>query len=287
MDSLDSADHERMAANLANWSDRVAIHMQADGYDPDTFASTPEALSGTVMQDRKEVGSVEGLDLLHLQCHIGTDTLSWARLGARVTGIDFSEEAIVAARSIANQAGLLARFLVSDLYESPNVLAEQFDIVVTGTGSINWMPDIRRWAKVVAGFVRPGGTFYIRDGHPMLRSIDVEPEDRLEVSLPYFEGEPSRWDEPGTYLGEGAVEHTTMYEWNQGLGEIVTAIIDAGLVIEFVHEHQTLDWQGHPLMERMPDGMYAFPNPQICPATFSVRAHRPTVDVSSIRYVHN
>ncbi len=176
-------------ANRENWDDRVAIHWGPDGYDAPGFIADPSRISATVETDRHVLGDVAGKRLLHLQCHFGKDTLSWARLGAEVTGIDFSPKAIAAARRLAADSGTAGRFVESELYAAPSVLDERFDIVYTGVGALNWLPDIRGWAGVVDHFLAPGSTFYMREGHPVLWSIDDERDDELlVVGHPYFEG---------------------------------------------------------------------------------------------------
>ncbi len=266
------------AANRANWDDRVPIHLNAKTvYDIDGFIADPERISPTVEFDRHQLGDVTGKSLLHLQCHIGHDTLSWARLGATVTGVDFSEPAIAAARDISLRGGAPGRFVVAELYDSPDVLPEHFDIVYTGTGALVWLPDIAGWAQVVAKFVRPGGTLYVRDGHPVFHSLDQErDDDRLEITLPYFEGAPQRWDEDVTYVeGDEKVEHSVQYECTHGLGETVTALIEAGFRIESLKEYQFLEWPALPSMVQGDDGRWRLPEgPDRVPMMFSIRATR-------------
>lgn len=265
------------ADNLANWNDRVPIHAGPDGYDLDRYRRDPTHLSSIVEFDRHYLGDVAGKSLLHLQCHIGTDTVSWARLGARVTGIDFSEPALAVARDLAEDIGVDATFVRSDVYGSPDVVEGSFDVVYTGVGAINWLPDIVRWAEVVAHFTQPGGTFYIREGHPMLWAIDHDADDdRLEVITPYFETrEPTTWDEDATYTGTGSLTATTSHEWNHGLGEIIDALIRAGFHIELVHEHRFLEWPALPTMRQEGD-RWVLPDEQrdLVPLMYSIRAIR-------------
>jgi SAM-dependent methyltransferase len=269
---------EFRAANRANWDDRVPIHLKAKTfYDIDGFKADPERISEMVEFDRSELGDVTGKSLLHLQCHIGHDTLSWARLGAVVTGVDFSEPAIAAAREISEASGTPGRFVLAELYDSPDVLPEQFDIVYTGTGALIWLPDIAGWARVAAKFVKPGGTLYVRDGHPVLHTIDLDRTDgHLEITLPYFEGGPQRWDEDMTYVEvPEKVEHSVQYEWTHGLGETVTALIETGFRIEALKEYQFLEWQAMPSMVQGDDGRWRLPEGQDrVPMMFSIRATR-------------
>ncbi len=238
--------------NLENWNDRVPIHTGPDGYDVEAFTADRTLLSEVVDFDRRYVGDVSGLTLAHPQCHIGTDTLSWAKLGATVTGIDFSAPALKEANYIAAKLDIEATFIESELYAVPSTVQDVFDIVYTGVGAINWLPDIYGWARVMAGLTRPGGRFYMREGHPVLWSLDQErDDDLLVISEPYFETElPSTWDEPHTYSGSGTLAHTTTHEWNHGLGEVLNALISAGLRIDLIEEHRFLEWPTIPWMVR-------------------------------------
>lgn len=274
-------------ANLARWDESVAIHAASRGYDLEGYLKGEKTLYAVEMD---EVGDVSGKTLLHLQCHFGMDTLNWARLGATVTGLDFSPEAIARARRLAEEIGIEdARFIETNIYDAPSVLQEQFDVVYTGIGALNWLPDIRDWARVASGYVKPGGFLYLYEGHPMLWSLD---EDRAElpfqVKYPYFEGDPIEWDWDQTYTDGPKLKNTRGYEWNHGLGEIVTALLDAGLRLDFLHEHRTIAWQALPMMEPV-DGPVAegshhqrrvgwqLPEPlrNLVPLMYSLRASRP------------
>ncbi len=195
---------EWLALNRALWDERVPIHVASDFYDVDAFLAGASTLRSFELE---EVGDVSGLTLLHAQCHFGLDTLSWARRGARVTGLDFSEPAIAAARKLAADAGIEAEFVASDVYEAAAALGgRQFDVVYTGLGALNWLPDVERWARVMASLVAPGGRFYLAEFHPFSA---VFAEDALTVKYPYFHTEPFMWDEPGTYADAEAVRSRT------------------------------------------------------------------------------
>ena len=269
---------EHRRANRDNWDDRVPIHWVSPIYDTAGFIADPGRLSTEVAFDAPCVGEVRGKRLLHLQCHMGKDTLSWARLGAEVTGIDFSEPAIGAARRLSAESGTPGRFLVAELYDAPQVLAETFDVVYTGVGALNWLPDIARWGEVVARFLAPGGLFYIREGHPMLFSLDWREDQALVVRYPYFEtANPVPDDDPSTYAGPGTVTHSRTYEWNHGLAEVVTALLDAGLTLTALREHRELAWQGLPQMSCGQDGLWRLPGSQrdLVPVMYSISARRP------------
>ena len=199
--------------------------------------------------DLPRLGDVTGLRGVHLQCHIGTDTVSLARLGARMTGLDFSSASLAEARRIAASAGSDTEFVESEVYAATSVLpAGEFDLVFTGIGAICWLPEIRPWAAVVAALLRPGGRLFMREGHPMLWAIDEDHTDSLVIDYPYFERpEPVEFDGGGTYVETDTVFMVTRsHSWNHGLGEIFTALIDEGMAITAFEEHDSIPWVGLP-----------------------------------------
>ena len=238
------------AVNKANWDERVAAHAASPDYHVDEFIADPSYLSEVVSFDLPLLGDVSGLRGVHLQCHIGTDTISLARLGASMTGVDFSGPAVRQARALAEQTAADATFVESDVYEAADAVGPgRFDFVFTGIGALCWLPSISRWARVVASLLRPGGRLFIREGHPMLWTIqDGRDDNLLVVEYPYFErDEPIVFDEGGTYVATDVVfEQTVTHEWNHGLGEIVTALIDAGLAITGLTEHDSVPWEAQP-----------------------------------------
>ncbi len=274
-------------ANRARWDESVAIHAASEGYDVAGFLRGEKSLYAVEIE---EVGDVHGKSLLHLQCHFGIDTLNWARLGATVTGLDFSAQAVARARSLAEQIGdTSARFVESDLYKAEQVLHETFDVVYTGIGALCWLHDIREWARIAAGFVKPGGFLYVYEGHPVLWAADDEREDHeIALRYPYFERTaPSEWENTTTYVDGPPLKNTRTYEWNHGIGEIVTALIDAGLRLDFLHEHRDMAWQALPWMETVegaPPGhrhqrrtAWRLPEAQrdMLPLMYSLKATRP------------
>jgi SAM-dependent methyltransferase len=262
------------SANREYWDGKAGFNVAS--WDVDGFVANPTKLTRIVAADRDAVGDVRGRSLLHLQCHFGMDTLAWARLGAAVTGVDFSPRAITIANELAARAGLAARFIEADLYATPDVLQETFDIVYTSGGVLCWLPDIGGWAQVVARMLRPGGTFYIREAHPVLWSLEDERDDaQLVIGRPYFEiAQPIRWDAEPVWAKE-APEVTPHYEWNHGLGGIVSALIEASLTIETLREHQTCLWQALPFMTLDEDGWWRLPDrPERLPLMYSIRARK-------------
>jgi SAM-dependent methyltransferase len=237
---------EYIELNRANWDDRVPVHVAAADYAVRRFLDDPSFLSDVVRFDLPLLGDVSGLRGVHLQCHIGTDTVSLARLGASMTGLDFSGPAVAAAAGLAAAAGTDARFVQADVYEAASVLEPgSFDLVYTGVGALTWLPDIRRWGRVVAGLLRPGGRLFIRDGHPMLYTLDNGADGRLAVTEPYFETPAARVsDHAGTYVQTDAViAHTVTHWWNHGIGGTVTALLDAGLTLTGLAEHPSVPWR--------------------------------------------
>lgn len=268
---------EARAANLANWEERVALHEQAYGLEA---YDDPAHLSDVVRHDlavlKRFVPSLEGLDVCHLQCHIGTDTLSLARAGARVTGVDFSPEALAAAQRLAERHGVAATWVRSDVLDARAAVRGDFDLVYTSIGTICWLDDLDRWAAQVAGLLRPGALFYIRDGHPALYSLDENAEG-LQIRYRYFpNGTAQQWDEETTYVGEGSIVSTRTYEWPHPLSEVVNALIGAGLQILRLEEDTTLPWRFSDRMVEVPGG-YAWPDSERdrVPCTFTVIARRP------------
>ena len=239
------------AANEALWDAWTAVHASGDFYDLESFRAGGVRLRSYEIE---MVGDVTGKSLLHLQCHFGIDTLSWARLGARVTGADFSPAAIELARQLANDLGFPdARFVRANLYDLPSVLDDQFDVVYTSRGVLGWLPDIGRWARVVAHYLAPGGTFFISEVHPVVQALEDENVRPGEIRLayPYWEhAEPLTFAVKGSYADPDAdVGEHTEHGWDHGLGEIVTALVDAGLRIERLVEHPFLEWKAEFLVE--------------------------------------
>ncbi|MDQ1704400.1 MAG: hypothetical protein QOF18_766 [Frankiaceae bacterium] len=236
--------------NRASWDERAPAHAASPGYAFDQFINDPTFLSHVVRFDLPRLGDVAGLRGVHLQCHIGTDTISLARLGAHMTGLDFSPAALTAARALAGQTGARVEFVEAEVYDAVDLLgAASFDLVFTGIGALCWLPDIRRWAQVVSDLLRPGGRVFLREGHPMLWTLADPREDRLlAVEYPYFEQpEPLVWDEAGTYVETDVeFEHTVTHEWNHGLGEVVTALMSVGMQLTMLEEHDSVPWEALP-----------------------------------------
>jgi SAM-dependent methyltransferase len=264
---------EQLAANRAMWDERAGINYRSAFYDVAGFKAGAVRLPAYEIE---EVGDVAGKDLLHLQCHVGIDTLSWGRLGARVTGVDFSERAIAYARALSSELGEPATFVCCDVLDLPAHLDAAFDVVYTSHGVLGWLPDLDRWAGVVAHFLRPGGTFYITELHPFVWPFDDSGDvTDLRVRFPYFPREtPLPFPVHGSYADpEAPVEHRVEYCWPHSIGEIVTALASAGLRIEFLHEWPFLFWP-LPFLVEHPDRSWRLPadQPGEIPLLFSLKA---------------
>jgi SAM-dependent methyltransferase len=266
--------------NRASWDERAPAHAASRDYGVDRFASDPAFLSDVVRFDLPLLGDIGGLRGVHLQCHIGTDTISLARLGADMTGLDFSAASLAQARRIASLAGAGVRFVEAEVYDAVSALGpEPFDLVYTGIGALCWLPDIARWAGVVAGLLRPGGRLFIREGHPMLWALEDGRDDNLlVVAYPYFERpEPMVFDEGGTYVETDAVfTHNRTHAWNHGLGEIITALMDAGMDLTGLVEHDSVPWEALPgQMERIEGDEWRLTDrPWRVPHTYTLQAVR-------------
>jgi SAM-dependent methyltransferase len=270
-------------ANRRNWDERVGIHEAAPQYDRAAFLRDERP---PYEVEQVELGEVAGKTLLHLQCHFGMDTLAWARLGATVTGIDFSPAAIEAAQRLSADSGVPGHFIEANVYDAPAVLDERFDIVYANVGALNWLPDIRGWARVAAHFARPGGTLYLYEIHPILATLDDVREDQLlAMEHPYFEAEqPQQWDDPLTYTDGPPLENARHYEWNHGLGEVVTAVIEAGFRLELVREHTDVPSRVLPWLEAVPGPRELWRLPERrerLPMMFSLKATRIDDDALS------
>ncbi|MDX2969302.1 class I SAM-dependent methyltransferase [Kribbella solani] len=266
--------------NRANWDERVPAHVASPSYHVEQFLADPSYLSGVVRFDVPRLGAISGLRGVHLQCHIGTDTVSLARLGARMSGLDFSAPAVEHGQSLADRLGLSMDFHVADVYDAVDVLGSAtYDFVYTGIGALCWLPDIQRWAHVVAGLLKPGGRLFVREGHPMLWSLDAGAQ-HPEVRYPYFEtAEAIVVDEGGTYVEtEVDFDSTVTHEWNHGLAEIITALQQAGLVFDSLTEHDSAPWNALPgLMTEDGAGEWRLTeNPDRLAATYTLRAHKPS-----------
>src|SRR3990172_5144886 len=270
---------EYIETNRRHWDEVVPFHVASDFYDVAAFKAGRSTLMPVELA---ELGDVRAKTLLHLQCHFGLDTLSWARAGAIVTGVDFAPQAISTARNLAAELGIEARFVESNIYDLPRNLQGQFDIVFTSYGVLTWLPDLAEWARIAASVVRPGGTFYLIDGHPMGNTFDDSPgAPPLTLRYPYFASDtPLQFEEQdGSYATDAKLANKRTVEFAHDLGEIITSLIDAGLRIEFLHEFPFAGYKALPGMIKGDDGYWRLPGTESqVPFLFSVKATKLASD---------
>jgi SAM-dependent methyltransferase len=279
----DSADVDAYSdRNQEWWDERAAAHAAGRHYNLAEFETGPAYLSPDVALDRPLLADLAGAVGIHLQCHIGADTVSLARLGATMTGLDYSSAAIEQARALAERTGTPARFVHSDVYAALDVVPpHSFDLVYSSLGSLAYLPSIARWAEVVAGLLRPGGRLHVRETHPVVWALGQgRDEDGNELVLhgAYFETDvPVHFDRPDTYAstdqGFAAVDS---FEWNHGLGEIVTALLAAGLRLTHLVEYDTAPVRSFPGMERVGEHEFRLVEaPERLPLTYTLQAVAP------------
>lgn len=271
------AHDEWRGANQANWDERAAVHLRAK---PDDAA---RLRTGTARLDAiaaAEIGLVQGQKLLHLQCHTGFDTLVLAQAGAVATGLDFSPVAIDAARRIAADAGLAARFVQADLYAAAAALpgeAGTFDRVFVTWGALCWLPDIAGWARIVAEFLKPGGQLYLAEGHPTAYVFDdATARDGLPGWFhPYFQREALILDDPSDYIDPDArLTNARTWQWNHPLAAVFGALTEAGMRVDWLHEHARLPWRMFACLQRDADGLWVWPERPWLPLGYSLGATR-------------
>ncbi|MGL5889599.1 MAG: class I SAM-dependent methyltransferase [Bacteroidia bacterium] len=239
-------------ANRIAWNKKTAVHAESDFYDLQNFKAGKNSLNSL---EREWLGDVSGKSLLHLQCHFGMDTISWARLGASVTGIDLSDEAIKLAEKLANEEKADAKFICCNVYDTRKYVQEQFDIVFTSYGTIGWLSDLKLWAKVVADSLKPGGRFLIVDFHPVLWMLS---NDFSHIQYPYSspENEPIEEEENGTYANRDAEITVKTYSWNHGLSRIFGALLEQGLQLKRFEEFTYSFYECFQNLERGADGFW-------------------------------
>jgi SAM-dependent methyltransferase len=261
---------EHFDVNRALWDGWTEIHAASSFYDVAAFRAGASTLKPI---ERAQVGDVAGRRLLHLQCHFGLDTLSWARLGAQVTGVDFSERAITLARSLAQESGVEAEFVCANVYDLPDRMAGAYDIVFSSYGVIAWLPDLAAWARVIARMLRPGGTFHLVELHPLLGMLS---DDGRTLQLPYFHTrEPERYQVRGSYADPAAPFEHEAREWSHSLSEVIEALLAAGLTIRSFREYPYSPHGCYPFLEESaPDRWTVRGAPVPLPLTFSVAADR-------------
>ncbi len=267
--------NELKAANLKWWDERGPLHVQSDFYGVSKLVEGASSLDSFEID---EFSLETAKTLVHLQCHIGTDTISWARRGLTTTGLDFSSASIEQAETLAQRCNVDIQWVISDVYEAPNALGATYDVVYTGKGAIYWLDDIERWASTVAQLLNPGGRLYLVEIHPFSWVLGA---NGWSIQNDYFASEPLIETSPaGSYAMPDAVtKANTTVEWQHSLGSIVTALSNAGLTIEWLHEFPFTVFQQTAELVRTADTTYVLPEgtPRI-PLLFSISARKPTTN---------
>ncbi|HWD80191.1 MAG TPA: class I SAM-dependent methyltransferase [Kribbella sp.] len=272
--TLDEQTLQMVTANEADWDARAPLHAASAFYDRPSeywFADYEWA----------DLGPLDGRDVLHLQCHLGTETIEFARRGARTTGLDLSKKSLKAARRIAAEAGVDVDYVHANVYDAVEAVGgRRFDVVYTGKGALCYLPDLQQWADVVGELLKPGGYLYVVEFHPLLnalREVSLPGEnDDLVLRADYLEGRgPIAHDSTVTYTGDEVPGRQTSYEWRHGLGEIVTTLASAGFQVTTLRESEVLPWPRWPHMQQTPEGWWRLPDesPRI-PLFFALKATR-------------
>jgi ubiquinone/menaquinone biosynthesis C-methylase UbiE len=258
-------------ANKRRWNELVGIHAKSKEYDLKNFIAGKNSLHRTELEI---LGDVKGKSLLHLQCHFGLDTISWARLGAKATGVDFSETAIELAIEIAKKVRIETEFVCSNLYDLPKVHEKKYDIIFTSYGVLCWLQDIDEWGRIIHHFLKPGGVFLLVESHPFMWIFDDESKELKQRYSYWHSDEPMSWEEDGTYADENAkVENKKSFEWQHSVSDILNALIKSGLTIDEIGEYPELVWSHVPSSIRIDEEYFRIPGDPL-PQTWSVLASK-------------
>jgi SAM-dependent methyltransferase len=274
MDATRPQDAER--ANQTFWDEIAPVHVAA--YKEVAMLRAGESVLDPI--ELREIGDVTGKTLLHLQCHIGTDTLSWAQEGAEVTGVDFSPQSIAAARRLRDELNLAATFIQANIYDVPQILDQTYDIVYTSRGVLCWLRDLTAWGQVIARTLKPGGIFYIMEQHPIINTLEETENGELVFRYRYFHApEPTKWDaEGGDYADATYIVQNPTYEWSWSISDIVNALLNAGLQVEHINEYERLFFQYFPGMVPCSDRWYDLPKYRgKLPLLFTLKARQPGI----------
>jgi SAM-dependent methyltransferase len=258
-------------ANKRRWNELVEIHTKGGGYDVEGFLKGKNTLHSIELEALRDI---KGKTLLHLQCYFGLDTLSWARLGAKVTGVDFSNKAIELARILNEKTKLDAEFINCNIYNLPKQLDKQYDIVYTSYGVLNWLNDIEEWARIAARYLKSGGTFFIAEFHPFPWIFDFDHPSKLVIKYNYWhKAEPDSYDSPDAYASGGLkLKNTEEYGWAHPIGTVVSALINAGLTIQWLREYPfSVDQDQFKFMTKDPEGYWRLPGDPV-PLMYSIKA---------------
>jgi SAM-dependent methyltransferase len=277
--AMSNSNERAEQCNRDLWDETAPVHFKA-------YREVDLLRAGGIALDEielEEVGDVRGKTLLHLQCHIGTDTLSWARRGAVVTGVDFSAQSIACARGLQQELGLEATFLEANVYDLPTMLHDQFDVVYTSRGVLCWLRNLDQWAEIIAHFLKPCGIFYIMESHPICNIFDDTKPGDLTITQPYFHAaEPTFWGiQTPDYADSTYVPQHKSYEWTWSVSDVINALLRAGLRLELFNEYDRLFFKRFPGMISQSERWYGFPQyAGKLPLLFTLRARRPVQTIA-------
>lgn len=253
--------------NKETWNKKVAIHAESEMYNMENFKSGKSSL---MPYELKALGNVNGKSLLHLQCHFGQDTLSWQRMGAECVGVDLSDEGIKLAKKLNNELQLDAEFICCNVLDTSEYVKDKFDIVFTSYGTIGWLPDLKPWAKMISERLKTGGIFYIVEFHPILWMFDYI-DGKPKMKYHYSQDEVIYEEYEGTYANQSSKMVSKEYGWNHGLSEVVNALIEAGLQIDYLNEYDESPYDVFPDLIKTESGMYKMKD-QLFPMIFEIKA---------------
>lgn len=253
--------------NKATWNEKVKVHAKSAMYNLDDFKKGKSSL---MLYELNALGNVNGKSLLHLQCHFGQDTLSWSRLGAKCTGIDLSDEGINLAQQLNDELKLDANFVCCNVFDTSQFVKETFDIVFTSYGVIGWLPDLKPWGKMIAERLKKGGTFYMVEFHPIVWMFDYL-EDKPFMKYGYMQNDVIYEEYEGTYANQESKMISKEYGWNHGLGEVVSALTEAGLHIEYLKEYDESPYNVLPNLIETETGMFVTKD-KLYPLIFELKA---------------
>jgi 2-polyprenyl-3-methyl-5-hydroxy-6-metoxy-1,4-benzoquinol methylase len=260
--------------NKATWNDKVIVHAESDMYDLEVFKNGKSSL---MPYELDALDDVKGKSLLHLQCHFGQDTLSWSRMGAKCTGVDLSDEGIKLAQALNNELKLDANFVCCNVLDTSDYIKETFDIVFTSYGVIGWLPDLKPWGKMIAERLKNGGVFYMVEFHPMVWMFDYL-EGKPIMKYGYMQDDVIYEEYDGTYANENSKMVSKEYGWNHGLGEVITALTEAGLHIEYLKEYDESPYDVLPNLLKNKSGMYVTKD-KLYPLIFTLKARKLSLGI--------
>jgi SAM-dependent methyltransferase len=257
------------------WDENAKINYDSEMYQTEAFLKGQSTLNSIELE---ELGSfIKGKKLLHLQCHFGLDTLSWAREGAKVTGVDISGEAIRLARQLAKETAIDATFIQANIYDLPEVLEEKYDVIFTSYGVLCWLNNLQRWGEIIAHYLQPGGIFYIAEFHRFIWVFDWDAKDDFVLKNNYFHSpEPLSYTVTGSYADdEKTFEEQKGHEWAHSLSDVLNSLINAGLEIKFLNEYPKAPFKRFPFLKKGKDGYWRYDHPEIqLPLVFTIMAKK-------------